>query len=762
MRTHVHRWGGVVVRLQSGRRRTLGTVLYAIVLLLAATTLAAGLSMRASVGQRWDAVTKRIDTPNLVVTARTSEALGRVGGLDGVSSSGWRVQTLHQTVLVSPLDQRENDINLRMVVKDGPQIGVVVDGRWLRRDESDAVVLDVSLARKLHIVSGQKIILRRPQHELAVTVVGIAIDVTNCLDCAPHNVWSTMRVQSALGKPTWNTFVEGFKVASSRRAADVAREAFVVNGPDVRIATTDQEVRDLVVLGNGLLGRVISGFGLFALVAATIIVASTTSVRLAQLQRDLGLLQVVGATGRSIATLVFLQNSVIALLAGIGGWLMAQSQRNRLVLGPASILPGDDRSNIRELIIVVVVVVSVVALSTIGPVMRTLRLEPVDALRRRPVRRSQRQSLIGGIVPNSTMRLAVRTIVTQRRHVLVALAALMVTSTAAVAASGYNSAIDVFASGSESLGTKSDLRISPGTPEQAQRLDDELRHDPTVEAWWSETHRAVLVEGITSHARFVDGPMDGLKFAVIEGRLPTRAGEAAIGYGLAAATKSHVGQELTVTAEDRVFTVNIVGRVVDGSNAGRSIEMSMADLAVNDRFNVVRAIRFVPGTDVSAAQRRLWPNAAVRDVAIKSDANSIRAKPYRQALFLLALLVLAVGLAQLGSSLVLMIRGLARDIATLRTVGASDAMIISSHIIVSLFLAVTATLLSLPIGWLTYRWSIDRLATQIGIGPGLRLPSPVVGHLVPSAFLVAASVSMATLVVRKHLTRTIASALRAE
>ncbi len=758
----MHRWGGIIVRLQSGGKRTLGTILYGLVLLLAATTLAAGLSMRTNVGRRWDAVTKRIDTPNLVVTARSPQALGRVGALHGVSSSGWMVQTLHETTLVSPLDQRQNDINLRMLVMDGPPIGVVVSGRWLRPAEPNAVVLDVSLARSLHLVSGQKITLRRHGQELAATVVGIVIDVTNCLDCSPNNVWSTTTVQAVLGHPAWNTFVAGFKVEPASRAAAVAREAFAVNGPEVRIATTDREVRDVVVLGNGLLGNVIAGFGLLAIIAATIIVASTTSVRLAQLQRDLGLLQVVGASGRSIAALVFAQNAALALFAALSGWFLVETQRERLVLGPASLLPGQSAANIRELIIVVGVVILVVAMSTLGPVLRTLRLEPVDALRRRPTRGSRRTPMSGGIVPNSTLRLAARTLLTQRRHVIVALAALVVTSTAAVAAAGYNSALDVFASGAESLGAKSDLRISPGSPEAAQKLAAELRNDPSVEAWWTETHRAVLVGGVVSQGRFVGGDMAPLKFVVVAGRLPNTAGEAAIGYGLAAATKSRVGSSLTVTAEDREFKVTVVGQVIDGSNAGRAVELSMDDLPSNARFNVVTMIRFVPGTDVPAAQQRLWPNAAVRDVGFRSTANVVRARPYRQALFLLALAVLAVGLAQLGSSLVLMIRGLARDVATLRTFGATDSMIMRSHMIVSFVLALVATVVSLPIGWVTYRWSIDRLAEEIGIGPGLRLPSPVIGHLLPSALLIAVSIAVAAIVVRTHLTRTIASALRAE
>ncbi len=82
--------------------------------------------------------------------------------------------------------------------------------------------------------------------------------------------------------------------------------------------------------------------------------------------------------------------------------------------------------------------------------------------------------------------------------------------------------------------------------------------------------------------------------------------------------------------------------------------------------------------------------------------------------------------------------------------------------IASMLIAVVAAVIALPIGlWFT-RWSVDRISTDIGVGPGFALPSLLGGHLVMTAVLTLGCALSAAIVLRSQLTRSVAGALRNE
>ncbi len=755
------RWAGALVRLQSFGRRTLGTALFSFVLVCASAALAAGLFSRADVAERWDEAARRFDAPDIVLTTSTNEALDRVRTIDGVTSKGWRVKTMQGVSLAAARSPNElTSVDARLFRPNDPPVAMIVDGRWLDPSDSNAIVLDAGLAESTGMRAGDRIAIRRNGNQFPVTVVGVALDFTNCMVplCSPANVWIPAAMEQVLGPPDRTTYVEGFTLAETTNPAEVARIAYADSRQEIRIAITSADVRELVVLGNGVLGNVVAEFGLLALVAAGIIVSSTTSVRISQLRRDLGLLQVIGASGRSVAVFALLQNLVIGLVSATIGWLLAVLARDRLVVGVARVIPELQRPPIGNYAAVLLSVTTLVALSTLAPAVRLLLLEPVDALK--PRRMSGSGAV--GIVPSSSVRLAGRILLTQRRHVAVSFVALLVTSTAAVAAVGYDAALSAFASGEETISSRVDDRITPQTEGEGIALDGLLDEDRAVSAWWQESYSAVLVDGSTAQGRFIGGDIGSLGLELVDGRYPASASEAVIGYGLVQRTNAQVGDVVTVVAENRVFSVTIVGHVRAGANGGRMILLPLDDLDVTARWALRRSIRFAPGVDQATASARLRAVVTDRTAPTVPTDNSATAKPFRLALLALAAAVLAVGIGQLISSLVLMVRGTARDLATLRTVGLDDRDIARAHMSVVAVIAIVATVFALPLGWFAYRWSIDRLSIEMGIGPGVKLPSPLIGHFRMSSALLVASLGLAAVTLRSQLNRSIASALRAE
>ncbi len=760
------RWAGVLVRLQSGGRRSLGTVLYATVLFLAALVLASGLYVRSNIAQRWDAAALGFGPPDVVVTSRSTNALAEISQIEGVASVGWRLQMLHGVSIgrISPNPGEPIAVNARMVMANTQPVAMIRSGRWLTPSDVTGVVLDDGLAQNLGLRVGDKVTVHRETRATEVEVVGTALDFTNCLasDCTPSNVWVSPKLQSVLGSPGWNVFVEGFTFDKDMRAEQLVTKMMTAERSDIRVVTSANEVRDAVVIRNGLLGSVVAGFGLFALLASSIIVSSITSIRLSQMRRDLGLLQLVGATPRSVLGVVLIQNMVIGFICGMSGWCAAWLVRNRLILGAARLLPEADGQLSSSVIVVVGVVLLIVVVGTLFASIGVLRLEPLMALRGRAEPGKVEGRSRAARVPSSVLTMCERMLRTQRRHLLVALLALIVTATASVAASGFDAALIAFASGDQHIGAKVDTQITPTNEAEANRVDTTLARSAIVDAWWKETFRQVLANRITAQARFVDGSIQDVGFTLAKGRYPIGPGESVIGYGLAKRGNILLGDTITVVAEHRSFTTLVVGQIVDGSNAGRSIVMPMADLPIDTRWNIRRSIRFTSQVDRAAAAVEVRLLAGLLKEQSQSGGIRQNVTPYRGALYLLAAAVLMVGLCQLVASLVLMLKAASRDHATLRAIGVRDSHLVWAQIIVTLLVVLIAALLALPLGWLAYRSSVTSVAKSVGIGPGVVLPSPVGRHVVVSTILCAVAVVITAATASRQLALPLISSLRAD
>jgi putative ABC transport system permease protein len=808
----MRRWAGVVVRAQSGGRRSLGTVLYAGVLLLASLAFATGWLVRTSVAQRWDQATKQFGSPHLTLTARTGAPLDAIGAQPGVHPIGARTQSMTETRLFKPGRDRTAEATPELVPveprmtadADTTPAGLVTAGRWLGIAAANETVLDVTFARQYNIRVGDSIWLNRAipsdsteedpnektskntnetpsenlarpteiarAHQAEFTVVGLAVDVTNCLqpDCAPSNLWVHEAALKQLGTLRWTSALQTYHLDDPAQAPTVAREAFLTYGREMRVATTSSEIRKLVTLVNGLLGTVVAGFGLFALLASAILISSTTSTRLASLRRDLGLLQVLGATSRSIAAIVLAQNLVIGAVAAVVGWGVSFLFRDALVIGPASALPAATPPWATSLSAVLLAVLVIIVASTIVPVLRAARLEPIVALRTTTAAmQSGKRARLGRtrsrVLPLSAWGLAWQTAVTQRRHFAIAGIALVLTGAAGVTAAGYDAALSGFASGARGIGISSDYRIVSDIPAEQKRLDEALRTSPMVAAWWKQTLRPVLVSGQTVQARFIEGSFADLGLTVRSGRLPRAPGEGVIGYGLATTGRIKLGDTVTVIAENRSFPIRVVGQVVDGSNIGRSITLALSELPIDTRWAMTRVMRFQPGTNVAEASATMLGIATGQPKKpLNFSTNTNRAKPYRLALYAMAAAVMAVGIAQLVASLVLATRARARDLGTLRALGVDDSVIIRAHMIVAAGVALAACVAALPIGTRFYRISIDGIASGVGIGPGVQLPSALGGHVRLSIALVLCCTVLGIVTVRKQLNDSITAALHAE
>jgi hypothetical protein len=534
-------WGASVVRMQSGGRRTVGTLLTWFVLVLGAFTFTAGMLARSGVGQRWDAAVHKFGAPDIAVRTSSKEALVGIGSLSGVATVGPLTQRLqHGSILRNGVARTRSaqapdllPVTIRMLTDQSPG-GSITAGRWLAPGRNNEVVVDASIAGEIGLKVGETITISRNVNtaSMPMVVVGLALDVTNCLlpDCSPGTLWVHDDVQSTLGPPSWQEFEQSFRIEDKSALTKVVAAAYSQHRAAVREVKTAEEIRAFVTLGNGLLGNVVAGFGLFALVASAILISSTTSTRLASLKRDIGLLQVIGAPANDISKLVLLQSLCLGVTASVVGWGAAQLIRGRLIVGPASVLPDSGSPLLRSFVTVLGAVLAIELVSTVVPALRASRVEVLTALRPRRNEQPRRRRL--GVIPANARSLAIQTLNTQARHFAIAAVALVVTGSAAVTAAGYDATLSGFADGSTRIGSDIDYRLVTDKPDEMARLDSALTTDPDVAASWKQTTRNVLVEGRRVQGRFVDGKVSDVGLRIRSGRFPQTTGEVVVGYAL--------------------------------------------------------------------------------------------------------------------------------------------------------------------------------------------------------------------------------------
>jgi putative ABC transport system permease protein len=145
-----------------------------------------------------------------------------------------------------------------------------------------------------------------------------------------------------------------------------------------------------------------------------------------------------------------------------------------------------------------------------------------------------------------------------------------------------------------------------------------------------------------------------------------------------------------------------------------------------------------------------------------STADPGELDPFRFAVTLISGLVIVVALANLASTLALVVRERARDLAVLRAVGFTPRQAMSVVATGGTALAVLATAVGVPLGWWLSGAANNGVGAEIGMGPGIAVaPSwALVAVLVP--LTIAVSAGLAVLAARRAATEDVAVLVRYE
>jgi putative ABC transport system permease protein len=171
-------------------------------------------------------------------------------------------------------------------------------------------------------------------------------------------------------------------------------------------------------------------------------------------------------------------------------------------------------------------------------------------------------------------------------------------------------------------------------------------------------------------------------YAVRDGRMFAGPGEAIVGRGLLDALGLHVGDRLALDAEGARLNLRIVGRYIEPDNDGRTAifdERSVPPAALKRFGPPAYELQLAHRSDAHAVQRALLRDSAGQ-LSIESTEDSARQEraDLRPVLYGSDALLLAIGLVNLLTTLLLGVRERVRDFAIFKVVGLTPRQVLAS------------------------------------------------------------------------------------
>lgn len=376
-------------------RRSIGRLSAAAIAIAIGTGFLAATLVAGNVMQRsgYDAVTASFGDADLVVSeGGTVDDLDAVRGTPGVDAAdalvlggvelSHRARSTYQVFLTQPDDER-----LASVVAESGRVPT----------SPGEVALPPSTAERLGVEVGDTLGIRwsAPDEDGdwdertgEVTLVGLADD--------PAGAWAVYG-GAGLAMPQdvldWSGYGEDGTAAAQilvvTDGTPGVQEEIAGTLPGAEVVTkreaAEQAVEQLTGSGNAIV-MVVLGFAAVALLVASLVIANTFQVLVAQRARTLALLRCVGAVKRQLRASVLLEAAILGVVASVAGVVLGLglAQATLAVLAQTDTgTPLPATITVTPLVVLVPLLVGtlVTALASLVPAREATRVSPVAALR---------------------------------------------------------------------------------------------------------------------------------------------------------------------------------------------------------------------------------------------------------------------------------------------------------------------------------------------------------------------------------------------
>jgi putative ABC transport system permease protein len=701
--------GRLIVRtaIANLRSRPLQTGLVALILVAASATLALAVSLRAGAADPYEQIARATNAADVHVLVH-----GR-GRADVAALARARgVRAVDGPFDVVGVSVRSRPSNLNMALEGiGPDARIdrpkVTQGRWLSGARGE-VVLDRTFARDGRFHVGQRITVLLHDRAASLTVVGLAI--------APggDGSWVSPSSLAAIGTggDRFGSLLElqlADRAASGAFVDDVRRRY----GPDQvdvwdwrqdRQDVTDRTSTSLVVLGSASLA---------ALLAVGFIVANAISGRILASRRDIGLLKAAGFTPGGVTSLFVVENVILAGAASVVGTAIGIALSPLMLEPTANLLGTTTPSGLRPVTVAagVLGVLAVVCLFTALPAWRAGRLGVLEAIALGRTTVSTKPSRAARVAAALHMPpavvLGVKDAFASRSRAAMTIASLALTMGTVVMALGTEATYHRVIQDSSLRAKPYDLLVDANdvSPARTRALLAAQSGQVAGTATVAGATASVPGSPVDVWMRALGGDYQRRPYAVRDGRMVSGPGEAIVGRGLLDALHLKVGDRLPLEADGARLDLRIVGRYIEPDNDGRT--------AIFDRRSVPAAAlaRFGPQqyelqlrdrSDAHAVQAALVRSSAGRlGVEVTADSARQERDDLRPVLYGTDALLLAIGLVNLLTTLLLGIRERVRDFAIFKVLGLTPrqvlAAVTSGGTLLASVAVVGGTLIALPV-----------------------------------------------------------------
>jgi putative ABC transport system permease protein len=683
------------------RSRPLQTALVALILAAASATLALAVSLRAGAADPYEKIARATNAADVHVVGRGD--LATLAHAPGVKAAEGPFRLLGVRVRSRPTNY---NIALEGVGARPPRIDrpKLTDGRWLSGAAGE-VVLDRPTARHRGVDVGQRLIVMQHGRRSALTVVGIAVSAGEDRSWVSEDTLAALppggdRIGRLLELQLTDRDASGAFVDDVRRRYS-PDEVDAYDWRDDRQEVTDRTSTSSVVLGSASLA---------ALLAVGFIIANAIGGRILASRRDIGLLKAAGFTPGGVTALFVVENLVVAGAASIVGTALGIALSPLLLEPTASLLGTATPSGLRAVTVAagVLGVVAVVCLFTALPAWRAGRLGVLEAIAlgrttvsTKPSRAARAATALH--LPPAVV-LGVKDAFANRSRAAMTIASLALTMGTVIMALGTEATYRRVIKDS-SLRAKPYELIVDANDVSADRTRSLLGAQSAKLAGTATvvgTTASVPGSPVDVWARALGGDYQRRPYAVRDGRMIAGPGEAIVGRGLLDALGLHVGDRLGLEAEGTRLNLRIVGRYVEPDNDGRT--------AIFDRRSVPPAAlaRFGPveyelqlhrRSDAHAVQDALVRSSGgALDVEVTEDGVRQERSDLRPVLYGTDALLLAIGLVNLLTTLLLGIRERVRDFAIFKVVGLTPRQVLAAVTSGGTLLAAVAVVGGIAIG----------------------------------------------------------------
>jgi putative ABC transport system permease protein len=668
--------------------------------------------------------------------------LARIGGVTAVAGPyAATAATLMQGPVQSPVE-------LRAMTPAMPDVGrlLVRQGSWLTSAAPSGVVLEASFAQAVHAAVGTTLAIDGIDGSSArVRVAGIAdtSDQGFYPDQTPGLVWVLPRLLQRV-EPTkqYTNEVVGLRISDPANTSLVAQQAVAeLGGGAVRDVSTWTQVEQSMARGDPLLGLLLALFGLVALGAAVLVIASATGGRVLVQLQDLATLKTLGFTPAQIMGVVVAEHAALGLAGTAAGAVAARELTIPLLQGlPISVLPAVAPLPAAWVILLGCGAELCVVLATAIPGWRAGRVRPVVAVRRSAP--SGHLSWLACVallsrVPPAVV-LGARAAFIRRLPAALTVGGLALSMTMITIGLGFASTVDDVQQHPADIGLAAALTVSPGELDQAQASKIVYSDRDVAVVYPSVSVSALLASGTTTITTLGMGTSARpYPFDVAQGHLYHAPGEAVASQGLLDVLHLRIGELVPIQINGVPVIFHIVGRIIEPEYDGQVLAYGLDTLgqAGAPMPPVYYSLVLRHGIAPSTARAHLLAASGDRlDVTEPVDPASQLGIVQVMLTGLIAVLGL-IGLTCLLTASAVGLRDHLRDVGALRAMGLTPLQVTISLVTSTTVLALIAVTAGAAAGIALSSDLINAGAQAYGIGAGIGRP--------PSAAAIAVAVAVA-------------------